>query len=188
MSPEQAEGKKIDARSDIFSFGSVLYELVTGVRAFENETKVGTLSAILHKEPKPFSEIAPPLPRELERIIMHCLRKDPARRFQHMEDVKTLLEELKEESESGRIAAALPVGAAPARRRWLTVAAPIMVALAALATGLTWWSMRGERGPGTPTEARVASAPIFPAFSIWSPGWSRVAHPGASDAGVPPSG
>ncbi|MBI1787564.1 MAG: serine/threonine protein kinase [Acidobacteria bacterium] len=73
MSPEQAEGKKVDARSDIFSFGSVLYELVTGVRAFQGETKIATLSAILHREPKPFSEIAPSVPHELERIIMHCL-------------------------------------------------------------------------------------------------------------------
>ena len=67
MSPEQAEGKKVDARSDIFSFGSVLYEMLTGRRAFQGETKVSTLSAILHKEPKPFSEVLPALPREIER-------------------------------------------------------------------------------------------------------------------------
>ncbi|HYM09813.1 MAG TPA: protein kinase [Bryobacterales bacterium] len=155
MSPEQAEGKKIDARSDIFSFGSVLYEIVTGARAFQGETKISTLSAILHKEPKPFSAIAPAVPRELERIITHCLRKDPARRFQHMDDVKTLLEELKEESDSGTIAAGLPAAAAPARRRWLTVAAPILVALTALAAGLAWWFLRGGRGAGTPSEAAV---------------------------------
>ncbi|MBI3645118.1 MAG: PD40 domain-containing protein, partial [Acidobacteriales bacterium] len=155
MTSEQAEGKKVDARSDIFSFGSVLYELVTGVRAFQGEAKIATLSAILHREPKPFSEIAPSVPHELERIILHCLRKDRARRFQHMEDVKTLLEELKEESGSGRIAAALPAGAAPARRRWITVAAPLTVALAALAAGVTWWFPRGERGAGTSSEASV---------------------------------
>src|SRR5713101_1022080 len=58
MSPEQAEGKQVDARSDIFSFGSMLYEMVTGARAFHGETKMSTLSAILHKEPKPFSQVA----------------------------------------------------------------------------------------------------------------------------------
>jgi serine/threonine protein kinase len=89
MSPEQAEGKRVDARSDIFSLGAVLYELVTGRRAFSGASRVSTLSAILHQEPAPVGEAAP---RELDRLIRHCLRKDPARRFQHLEDVKILLE------------------------------------------------------------------------------------------------
>ena len=99
MSPEQAEGKKVDARSDIFSFGSLFYEMLTGRRAFQGETKVSTLSAILVTEPPPASAITDGVPRELDRIIAHCLRKDPARRFQHLDDVKTLLEQLKEEWE-----------------------------------------------------------------------------------------
>jgi hypothetical protein len=78
MAPEQAEGKRVDARSDIFSFGSVLYEMVTGRRGFSGETRISTLSAILHKEPPPLED-APP---ELGRIIARCLRKDPARRTQ----------------------------------------------------------------------------------------------------------
>jgi len=64
MSPEQAEGKKVDARSDIFSFGSLLYEMITGRRAFQGQTKVSTLSAILHQEPKAASEIAEETPHE----------------------------------------------------------------------------------------------------------------------------
>src|SRR4029077_4654700 len=103
MSPEQAEGKKVDARSDIFAFGSVLYEMVTGRRAFEGATKISTLSAILHKEPKPVGEFAPDTPAELEKIINRCLRKDPSRRTRHMDDVKLALEELKEDWESGRL-------------------------------------------------------------------------------------
>src|SRR2546422_427353 len=83
MSPEQAEGKKVDARSDIFSFGSVLYEMVTGCRAFEGGTKIAALSAILHQDPKPVSEISPGVPAELEKMIARCLRKDPERRAQH---------------------------------------------------------------------------------------------------------
>src|SRR6476661_8627349 len=105
MSPEQAEGKKVDARSDIFSFGALLYEMVTGRRAFEGATKIAALSAILREEPKPASEIVEGLPRELERIIARCLRKSPERRFQTMADLKVALEELKEESDSGTLSA-----------------------------------------------------------------------------------
>ncbi len=82
MSPEQVEGKKLDARSDVFSFGSVLYEMSTGRRAFQGETKLSTLSAILQGEPKPAGELGTTVPRDLEKIIRRCLRKDPERRFQ----------------------------------------------------------------------------------------------------------
>jgi serine/threonine protein kinase len=86
MSPEQAEGKKVDARSDIFSFGSVLYEMVTGQRAFQGTNQISTLSAILHKEPVPISEAASdPVAPELQAVIARCLRKDPQRRIQHLE-------------------------------------------------------------------------------------------------------
>src|SRR6266849_2514234 len=82
MSPEQAEGKEIDARSDIFSFGAVLYEMVTGKRAFHGDSKLSTLSAILKEDPKPVSSIVTDVPRDLEKIISQCVRKDPDRRFQ----------------------------------------------------------------------------------------------------------
>ena len=91
MSPEQAEAKPVDARSDIFSFGAVLYELVTGRAAFAGSTTVAVLSAVLRDEPRPTG-----VPPELERLIARCLRKDPARRFQNMEDVKAALLELNE--------------------------------------------------------------------------------------------
>jgi serine/threonine protein kinase len=102
MSPEQAEGRKVDARSDIFSLGSVLYEMVTGQKAFQGTSKMSTLSAILHQEPKPVSAITPTIPSDLERLINRCLRKDPAKRFQHMDDLKVGLDEIKVDLESGR--------------------------------------------------------------------------------------
>src|SRR5512135_1512907 len=108
MSPEQAEAKKVDARSDIFSFGSVLYEMVTGQRAFQGTSKISTLSAILHQEPEPVSTISSAIPADLEKLISRCMRKDPAKRFQHMDDVKVALDELKEESESGKLVPAVP--------------------------------------------------------------------------------
>ena len=104
MSPEQAEGKKVDARSDIFSFGSVLYEMITGQMAFRGETKLSTLSAILERDPPSLSTIAKETPPELEKLVLRCLRKDPERRMQHMGDIKLALNDLKEESESGELA------------------------------------------------------------------------------------
>ena len=95
----------MDARSDIFSFGSVLYEMVTGQRAFQGDSKMSTLAAVLNQEPKPASEISRALPHDLEKIITRCLRKDPSRRFQGMADLKVALEELKEEFDSGVLAA-----------------------------------------------------------------------------------
>ena len=146
MSPEQAEGKKVDTRSDIFSFGSVLYEMVTGQRAFRGETKLSILSAILHKEPPTVTEIAGDVPRDLEKIIMRCLRKDPDRRIQHMVDVKLALEDLKEESDSGKL-----LEAAPRRRRrvipWAIVAL-VVVILAAASVAL--WLMRRPKPLGAP--------------------------------------
>ncbi|MDP9324315.1 MAG: protein kinase, partial [Acidobacteriota bacterium] len=154
MSPEQAEGKKVDARSDIFSFGSLLYEMVTGRRAFHAETKVATLSAILHKEPRPVSEIAEGIPRELDRIIAHCLRKDPARRFQHLDDVKTLLEELKDESDSGRLVSQSPPAAAPVRwTRQMALVGGIVAVAAVVAIVI----MQRSRPSATPPPIRLTS-------------------------------
>ena len=87
MSPEQAEGKKVDARTDIFSFGAVLYEMVTGRRAFTGESMASILSAILRDEPKPAAEIVRGIPRALDRIVTRCLQKDPNRRYQHTGDL-----------------------------------------------------------------------------------------------------
>jgi len=110
MSHEQAQGKKVDARSDIFSFGSVLYEMVTGRRAFEGANKISTLSAILHNEPPPLAEVAPGLPAELDKVIWRCLRKDPDRRAQHAGDIKVALAELIADSGSRKLSRAPQAG------------------------------------------------------------------------------
>jgi serine/threonine protein kinase len=101
MSPEQAEGKPVDARSDIFSFGSVLYEMVTGRRAFDAGSSISTLSSVLRDDVKPVVDVAPGTPPLLEAIISRCLPKDPNARWQSMKEVENALTSLKRSLDSG---------------------------------------------------------------------------------------
>ncbi len=126
MSPEQAEGKPWDARSDIFSFGAVLYQMLTGRQAFSGDSTASVLAAVLREEP------APPgakIPHDVQKVVARCLRKDPGRRFQHMDDVKVELEDLKRESESGELPAPTPPDLRHPRR-WPWIAAISAVAVA----------------------------------------------------------
>jgi Tol biopolymer transport system component len=97
MSPEQAQGRKLDGRSDIFSFGSVLYEMATGRRPFTGDSRLTLLTRIVNEDPAPPSEIAPLTP-ELEKVILRCLRKDVTRRYQTMADLRVALEDLEMET------------------------------------------------------------------------------------------
>ena len=150
MSPEQAEGKPVDARSDVFSFGAVLYEMVTGRPAFRGDTSISTLAAVINQDPQP---AGPDVPRDLERIIFRCLRKDPDRRFHHMIDLKVALADLEEESDSG----ALAVAPSPhRRRRWWPVAALAAAATALIAALLLW-----KQAPANPAEAAERTRVTF---------------------------
>jgi len=159
MSPEQARGARLDARTDIFSFGAVLYEMVTGKRAFPGESQISCLEAVRHKEVAPPSEINPVMASDLERIVVRCLKKDPEYRFQHMVDVKVALRELKEESETGKLRLSSGVSVLP-RRRWQPWAA-ILAAAVVLAAGallvsrrLVW---RGSEPAGAQQLTRITS-------------------------------
>ena len=118
--PEQADGKKVDSRSDVFSFGSVLYEMTTGQRAFAGGSKLSSLLAVLYKDPQPASQTAAEVPPELDRIIGRCLKKDPERRWHTMADVKVALEELRGDLDFSNFALAgpTPVREGSAGRLW----------------------------------------------------------------------
>ncbi len=92
MSPEQAEGKDTDERSDIFSFSAVLYEMLTGKRAFDGDSRTAILAAILKDQPEPISQFQPQVPRALERVVRKCLEKKPAERWHSAHDLKPVLE------------------------------------------------------------------------------------------------
>ncbi|RPI18668.1 MAG: serine/threonine-protein kinase, partial [Acidobacteria bacterium] len=136
MSPEQAEGKPVDARTDVFSFGGLLYEMATGKRAFAGHSTGSTLSMLLNHEPPSVRSLDPDVPRDLERIVELCLKKDPNRRLQSMADVKLQLESLKEELDSGALTAPAAVRPKPSRL-WIWVA-PAVLFLAAAAVWLSW--------------------------------------------------
>ncbi len=163
LSPEQAEGKEVDPRSDIFSFGSMLYEMITGRRAFQGSSKISTISAILNKEPAPLS---PDIPHDLEKTIMRCLRKDPARRFQTMADLKVALQDLKDEFDSGKLSAAVPAAPRRKMRTWVFAAAVLLLVFAGAAV---LWQLSHK--PETPSfeMRRLTFESGFVAFPAVSP-------------------
>jgi serine/threonine protein kinase len=142
MSPEQAEGRPVDARSDIFSFGAVLYEMVTGARAFQGSSPAGTLAAVIHDEPAPPSQLAKNLPRDLERVIQRCLRKDPTRRFHVMTDIAVELDEIKTEVGT-QPHVAVPAVQPRQGRLFAGLAAGVAVAIVAL-IAVGWFAWRSS--------------------------------------------
>jgi serine/threonine protein kinase/Tol biopolymer transport system component len=132
MAPEQLEGKEADARSDLFAFGAVLYEMATGQKAFTGKTQASLIGAILHAEPPPISSVAPLAPPALDRVVKTCLAKDPEDRWQTAHDVMLQLRAIAETGSQVSVAAA----AVPIRRRarerilWLTNALTLVAALA----------------------------------------------------------
>jgi hypothetical protein len=152
MSPEQAQGKRVDPRSDIFSLAVVLYEMVTGTRAFAGESALSTLSAILRDEARPIPEIAPDTPPQLEQVISRCLRKNPDQRFQTMKEVQVALGALKHESDSGMLyRTRAGLGALPQPKRspvslMIATGAAISV-LAIVGGGAFWWTHRAPKVP-----------------------------------------
>ena len=143
MSPEQLEGKETDARSDLFSFGAVLYEMLTGNHAFNGKSQASVIAAILEHEPKPLSAFQPMAPPALDRLIRTCLAKDPEERIQTAHDVKLQLQWIAEGGSQAGAAGRIP----GERGRWYyagwLLAAAFFVLM--MAGGVEWWQASNRR-------------------------------------------
>jgi serine/threonine protein kinase/Tol biopolymer transport system component len=157
MSPEQVSGEKLDARSDLFSFGLVLYEMATGKVAFVGKTVVDVYDAIVNRTPAPPRDLNPAIPSKLEEIISKAMEKDPGLRYQRAAELGADLKELQHDIDSGHAVAVL--GAAPTRRRTL----PLMFATAALVLGtvavIALFSGRHRRASAELSERQLTANP-----------------------------
>jgi hypothetical protein len=165
MSPEQAQGNPVDTRTDIFSFGAVLYEMVTGRRAFNGDTPVSILSAILTKTPPAASTLLTDVPPELDRILKRCLEKDPKRRYPSADELSKDLAAHLDTLVHHRISLRALV-------RNPRFAVPAVLLLVAAVAGTTWFAIRGARvrtarNQWVPELVRLADArDYWPAFLL----------------------
>ncbi|MGE0864365.1 MAG: protein kinase [Vicinamibacterales bacterium] len=154
MSPEQAEGRPVDERTDVFSLGVVLYEMACGERPFKGDTSLSVLSAILRDTPRPITEIKPAVPRDLVRILRRCLAKNADERYQSAGDLRNDLEDLLQSMSSGALDAVAPVRAAPSWHGWKGAAAGVFLAAAASAG---WMMARAPAVTTAPTPSLTFS-------------------------------
>jgi serine/threonine protein kinase len=186
MAPEQLEGKEADARSDVWAFGCVVYEMVTGKRAFEGKSQASLISAIMSGEPPQMTTLAPLTPPALERVVRQCLAKDPENRWQSAGDLKRALEWSGDPAASSSV---IPGAVARPRRGprvSLVVAAVIGAALASTAWWL--WSPRAPRPTAAvldlpPTPGETLS--LGPADVAISPDGRQLAYVAADSTDVP---
>jgi serine/threonine protein kinase/Tol biopolymer transport system component len=182
MSPEQVRGKPADARSDIFSFGAILYEMVSGRRAFHGDSAADTMSAILKEDPPDLSVTGQNVPPALERIIRHCLEKSPEQRFHSAHDLGFDLESLSGVSASGQPAAA----GASRRFAGRGLAIPVAIALLALAVGYALGHRKSSASkPSTLTYSQLTFLQ-YPVFNArFSPDGKTVVFSAAPSGNAP---
>lgn len=180
MSPEQIRGKPADHRSDLFSFGAVLYEMLTGRRAFKGETPADTLTAILAKDPPEFSTVNGTSDPTLERITRRCLEKEPEARFQSARDLGFALETL-----SGLSAPAMPPAALePARNRRSLTAVVLPLILVGVVTGAFFLGERLNQRP-IPSFHQLTFRRGTVAAARFTPDGQTIVYSAAWDGGLP---
>ena len=157
MSPEQAEGKPLDHRSDIFSLGILLYEVATGERPFKGDTNLSILSAILKDTPPPVSERRAELPRPLSRMIQRALEKKPGDRYQSAADLRQDLEDLKRDVETGEVVSGTRLALVSLGKRRVPLLAAVVVLLVALGIAAAVTAVR-RRGPAPVVAGSAAHA------------------------------
>jgi serine/threonine protein kinase len=147
MSPEQARGQTLDSRSDLFSFGIVLYEMITGKAPFKGSTRMDTLTAIIREMPLPAIDLNPDIPPELQRIVTKCLEKDPAERYQDTRDLAVDLKHLIRETDSQpqRRPEDSGVSVPAGRRIFQRVATMLAVGAIVVGAGLGWLAWQRSR-------------------------------------------
>jgi serine/threonine protein kinase/TolB-like protein/Tfp pilus assembly protein PilF len=160
MSPEQARSKELDARTDLFSFGVVLYEMSTGRLPFQGESTVETLEAILTRSPVPPSQMNPEIPARLDEIIGNCLEKDRTLRYQHASEIGADLKRLQRQLASGVTTEATPSQGVKTRSQHRTLI-PVVIALAVIiAIVAACWLAWRHPAPKSPTRAMLAVLPF----------------------------
>jgi TolB-like protein/Tfp pilus assembly protein PilF len=164
MSPEQVRGRTVDHRCDVFSFGAVLYEMLSGQRAFRGDSSVEILSAILKEEPGDLARTKPDLPLALLRIVARCLEKKPEERFQSARDLAFHLEQVAQGAGSGSASASVSRSVVAGMRRGphRAVGAVALAGLAAAAVFLLVRGWRSEETAGLPEAGRVESIAVLP--------------------------
>lgn len=185
MSPEQVRGKPADSRSDIFSFGAILYEMISGKRAFHGDTAADTMSAILKEEAPELSETARNVPPGLDRIVRHCLEKSPAQRFHSAGDLAFDLEALTDistTSKSGPQALAAHIPEAKPKGKLLPIAAAAALAIIMLALG--WFVGHGSGASAPPSYKQVTFRTGSIVNARFTPDGSIV-YSASWDGGVP---
>ena len=151
MSPEQARGETVDARSDLFSTGAVLYELFTGCRAFDGKTQAAVFASLLERMPPPARQINPDVPPEIEAILAKALEKDRRLRYQSVADLRADLRRVSRDRTSAATAVGGPASAS-ARRHRLRLATGLAIAAIAVAGAAWWWTMGRTQG-GAPIDS-----------------------------------
>ena len=183
MSPEQAEGKAVDGRSDIFSLGSVLYEMVTGRRCFpRSDTMTSTLAAVLEGEPVPVPSIAEDVPPKLTEVIERCLRKNPVERYGRMDDVRTALEDVLRDLERDSPTRASKRKAG--RRRPLLWSAGAALAIMAVVI-VALWRPKPSYPEAALTAIPLTAYPGFESGATFSPDGEQVAFSWCEHEGSP---